>query len=99
MRLRLYCVLDKAVQAYNPPLCFRSEGEAMRSFLDAVLDTKTAFAKHKDDYAFCFLGYYDDGLGAFETTAPLVIAEAATIVAAYGSVELPEVDVPWRKEV
>lgn len=80
MRLRVYAVLDKAVQAYLNPMCFRSQGEALRSFQDAVAAEGTPFNKHKADYAFCFLGFYDDGLGRFESEPPMVVAEAATVL-------------------
>lgn len=83
MRLRLYAVMDKAVQAYNPPMCFRSEGEAIRSFYDAVKQNGTNFNKFKRDYAFCFLGHYDDNLGQFEGQAPVVVAEALTVEALF----------------
>ncbi|UDN67717.1 nonstructural protein [robinz microvirus RP_102] len=80
MKLRVYAVLDKAVQAYLTPLCFRSHGEAMRSFGDAVLNRDSVFFKHKEDYAFCFIGWYDDSLGQFvDCTAPAVVCEAATV--------------------
>lgn len=79
MRLRVYAVLDKAVQAYLNPMVFRSEGEALRAFLDAVSAEGTPFGKHKQDYAFAYLGFYDDGLGQFECGPPVIVAEAATI--------------------
>lgn len=81
MKLRVYAVLDKAVQAYLQPLVFRAEGEALRAFYDAVSAEGTPFAKHKHHYAFCFLGYYDDNLGTFMSQSPVAVAEGATIQA------------------
>lgn len=92
MKLRLYAVLDKAVQAFNAPLVFRSEGEALRSFHDAVVDPKTQFNKYKRDYSFCFLGYYDDSIGAFECGAPVVVAEASTIQQMYADMLVQDRD-------
>lgn len=78
MKMRVYAVLDKAVAAYLNPLLFRSHGEAVRSFQDAIANEGSQFAKHKSDYAFCHLGFYDDNLGAFDCGAPVVVMEGAT---------------------
>lgn len=81
MRLRLYAILDKAVEAYHPPLVFRSEGEAKRSFIDAI-SGQGQIASHKEDFAFCFLGFYEDTLARFECASPIVVLEGATCLAA-----------------
>jgi len=84
MRLRVYSVLDKAVSAYLPVLMFRSEGEAIRAFADSVATEGSHFAKHRGDFALCFLGWFDDHLGQFDCSASVVVAEAATVVESYG---------------
>ncbi|WNK12562.1 MAG: nonstructural protein [Microvirus sp.] len=80
MILRVYCVLDKAVQAFMPPMCFRSEGEALRSFMEAVSQEGSSFNKHKQDYTFCYCGTWNDSTGLFVSEPPVPIAEAATIL-------------------
>lgn len=59
-------VYDKAVGVISPPQFFRSEGEAIRSFTDAVNDPGMQFGKHATDYAFMRLGSYDDATGKFD---------------------------------
>lgn len=59
-------VYDKAVGVISPPQFFRAEGEAIRSFTDAVNDPNVPFGKHASDYAFMRLGTYDDASGKFE---------------------------------
>lgn len=81
MKLRVYAVLDKAVEAFLNPMIFRSEGEAKRSFVDAISAEGSQFSKHKQDYAFCLLGFYDDNLGTFDTHAPVVCMEGSTALA------------------
>lgn len=78
MILRVYAVFDKAVKAFDRPLIFRSEGEALRSFREACDTEGTPFNKHADSYAFYFLALYDDNLGRFENndSGPLCVAEA-----------------------
>lgn len=66
MIYQLFAVYDKKVGAFNTPLSFRSKGEAMRSFMDAVSDGKQTFARHPEDYVFMHLGSYDDQSGVLD---------------------------------
>lgn len=81
MIMRMYAVLDKAVSAFLPPFCMRSEGEAIRSFQDAVSREGTPFNAHKSDFSLCYIGTYDDSLGQMVSAPPSVVAEAATVLA------------------
>lgn len=90
MKLRLYAVLDKAIMAFNPPLCFRSEGEAIRSFGHAVNDERGMIGRYKSDYAFCFLGIYDDVTGQVESVPAKLVAEASTVSALINDYDKPE---------
>ena len=63
MMLEMYSVKDLAAQAFLQPLFFRSRGEALRSFSDAVGDANHQFAKHPEDYEFYFIGSFDDTTG------------------------------------
>jgi len=80
MILRCYSVFDKAVKAFNPALTFRSEAEAMRSFAEACTTEGTPFKKHSPDYAFFFIGLFDDNMGRFENndSGPLCVMEAVS---------------------
>lgn len=63
MILEVYAVHDAAVGAYNQPLFFRSRGEAIRSFQDAVADPSNRFGSHASDYSLWQLATYDDSNG------------------------------------
>lgn len=65
MKLRVYAIRDKAVEAFHPPMLFRSAGEATRAFVDAVNSTPQ-LGSHKEDFAFFFLGFFDDNAGLYE---------------------------------
>lgn len=65
MITEIYSVFDKKVGAFGTPLFFRSRGEAIRSFSDAVQDGQSQFCKHPEDYGFAYLGSFDDGSGSF----------------------------------
>ena len=70
MILEVYAVHDAAVGAYNKPLFFRSRGEAVRSFQDAVRDPQNGFSAHGSDFTFWLLGSYDDSNGAIVRIDP-----------------------------
>lgn len=72
MRFEIYAVRDKAVDAFVQPLFFRSKGEALRSFLDAV-KSNDMFKAHPEDYDFYSLGTYDDNTGEFVSAGPVVV--------------------------
>lgn len=65
MMLYVCAVFDKKVNSYGNPQCFRTKGEATRTFMDAVSDDKN-LRKHAEDFIFCFLGMYDTNQGQFE---------------------------------
>lgn len=70
MKVEVYAVHDSAVGAFNQPLFFRSRGEAVRAFQDAVTDGKSNFAAHPDHYSFFHVGFYDDNGGLLEPIVP-----------------------------
>ena len=70
MKLEAYAVYDAAVGAYNRPMFFRSRGEAVRSFADAVRDVQSGFSSHGADYSWWYIGTFDDSNGAFEAVTP-----------------------------
>lgn len=70
MKLEVYAVHDSAVGAFNNPLFFRSRGEALRSFSDAVADEKNGFVAHAEHYSFWMIGTYDTNSGLLEPVAP-----------------------------
>lgn len=65
MKLEAYAVHDAAIGAFNRPLFFRSRGEAIRSFQDAVANPEAGFAAHAAHYSFHQIGTFDDNTGEF----------------------------------
>lgn len=70
MKLEIYAVHDAAVGAFNRPLFFRSRGEAIRSFKDAVANPEMGFSAHAEHYSFFQLGTFDDSDGAVDRIVP-----------------------------
>ncbi|UDN67760.1 nonstructural protein [robinz microvirus RP_110] len=70
MILRVYAIRDKAVNAFLPPFFCRTDGEAARSFRDAVSDPKHMFYSHAEDYELYWLDDWDDAIGEFSGRHP-----------------------------
>lgn len=85
MKMRMYSVFDKAISAFTPPFCCRTDGEAKRSFAQEAVNANAQIGKHKSDYSLFFIGYFDDALGACSAAegGPICIAEALSIGAEF----------------
>ncbi|UDN67539.1 nonstructural protein [robinz microvirus RP_40] len=84
-------VFDRKVNAYMKPQFYRSKGEAIRSWIDAVGaagEDAVPFRRHAEDYVFVYLGTYDDALGAFTNAGlvPEILMTALDCVSISGSV-------------
>lgn len=79
MKLRVYTVFDKAVNAYLQPFFCRSKGEAIRSFTEACADPKSNFGKYPVDYTLVELGEYDDVAGLFDAGEPIRVVSAVEV--------------------
>lgn len=65
MKLKIFCVYDSKIGAFNNPFFQRSTGEALRSFGDAV-NKEENFRRHSEDYVLFELGSFDDQTAAFD---------------------------------
>ena len=63
MRLLMCSVVDTKVGAYTGMYLFRTRGEAVRSFSEAVKDQNSPFYKHPGDYVMYIVGTFDDNTG------------------------------------
>lgn len=66
MKLKMYAVYDSKVETYAQPFFLPTNGAAIRSWIGAVNDETTMFAKHPEDYTLFELGEYDDETGKTE---------------------------------
>lgn len=76
MKLYAFSVRDEAVGSFLPPMFFRSKGEAIRAFSDAVANPEHQFAKHMSDYVFFCVGEFNDASGMFGAFEPVRIMSA-----------------------
>lgn len=67
MRYILVSIKDRAIDAYQPTASVRAEGEAIRSFQDAINNQQNAqLHAHPDDFDLYVVGYFDDQTGHIE---------------------------------
>lgn len=73
MKLQVVAVADRALQAFNRPICVQALGLAVRSFQDEVNNTSSELSKHPEDYELHHLGVFDDQTGAFESFRSTIV--------------------------
>lgn len=82
LRLKIYSVYDSKAEAYNTPIFMRTHGEAIRSFESAVLDEKTDFHRHAEDYSLFHVGEFDTLTGNIESNVtPIPLSRAHEVLA------------------
>jgi predicted pyridoxine 5'-phosphate oxidase superfamily flavin-nucleotide-binding protein len=75
VKLKVYSLFDVKIGAYNRPLFYRTDGEALRAFMDA-LEKDEGLKRHPEDYVMFVLGSFDDATGAFDCVpAPVSIGK------------------------
>ncbi|AXL15139.1 nonstructural protein [Microviridae sp.] len=63
MLLNVYSVHDEKSGIYDRPFVSRSDGEAMRGFMDVCADPSHPLGKHRQDYTLVCCGTFDDNTG------------------------------------
>lgn len=80
MKLQVYAVYDKAVNAFLQPFYARSAGEAIRSFGELARDNNTNVGRHPTDFLLFGLGEYDDATGLFHCQEPMRMLSASEML-------------------
>lgn len=75
MRLMICSIFDAKVGVYSPPMLYKTKGEAIRAFTDAVNDPQLPFKRHPEDYRLFYMGDWEDTTGELlspRTPEPLI---------------------------
>lgn len=64
--LRIVAILDDGIGSFMRPICTRSNGEAIRSFIDEVNRPDSDMGKHAADYTLYEIGAFDEETGALK---------------------------------
>ncbi|AXH75806.1 MAG: nonstructural protein [Microviridae sp.] len=82
MKLEVFTVYDRQINAHMQPFFCRTKGEAIRSFTEAVNDPSKPFGKYSTDYSLMCLGEFDDGSGTFVCHDPVRVISANEVIEA-----------------
>lgn len=74
MKLQVFSIRDRAVDAFMRPFFAQSVSAAIRSFTDMLGESESPAAKHPEDYDLFHLGAFDESSGLFETGVPHQVA-------------------------
>ncbi len=76
---------DSKAAAWLSPMFFQSNGQAIRSFADAINDKNTEFGKHPEDYTVFQLGHWDERTGSIDLLEePFSLANGINLVDTLG---------------
>lgn len=63
MQLQLYAIRDAKAEYFRHPHFMKTQGEALRNFMDGIGDAQTELAKHPEDFALFHLATLDENTG------------------------------------
>ncbi len=66
MKVKVFAIYDDKAEAYLPPFYMHQEGQASRSFQDAINSPDHTFYLHPADYTLFHLGEFDDKTAQFD---------------------------------
>jgi hypothetical protein len=75
MLFQVCAIRDRAVDAFNPPLCVAHQGQAVRGFTDEI-NRKAAdnqLNAHPEDFDLYHLGTFNSETGIFDVGQPRMI--------------------------
>lgn len=79
---KIYTVRDTKAEAFLQPFYVRSRGEAIRSFSDALKDSRSMLGQHPEDFYLFELGEWDECTAGFVLhPAPVSLGGALEYVA------------------
>lgn len=74
MNVNIYSIFDSAAKAYGRPLFLKTDGLAMRVFVDAVNSLEDSdIRNHPEQFTLFKIGEFDDSTGTLSTEAPPVL--------------------------
>lgn len=78
MKINLYAVQDVKADRFNSPFPSQTHAEAMRTFGETCLNTKTLWNKYPEDFRLFLVGSFDDTTCQMESIPVPTFLAAAT---------------------
>ena len=64
MKMEIFAIRDRALEAFMRPWVAQTTGQAIRMFMDECDNPQGDISKHKSDYDLYHIGSFDDQSGA-----------------------------------
>lgn len=79
---KVYAVQDAKAGMFNQPIFLLSDGEALRSFMDACQpgNDQSMLSRHPEDFNLFYIGEYDELTGELQSCTPYHLANGAVIL-------------------
>jgi hypothetical protein len=81
MKINVYAIYDVAAAIYKSPFMMRTDGEALRGFMDLSVSGENEIGKHPEQFQLFKIGVFDDGSGLYSSNTPTLLATAQEMVA------------------
>ena len=81
MEINVYAIYDVAAACYKQPFMIRTDGEALRGFMDLAVSDENDIGKHPEHFQLFKLGRFNDGSGLYSENTPKLLATAQEMVA------------------
>lgn len=82
MKMTIFCVKDRATDAFGTPMFMLATGQATRSFSDEInrKEAGNQLNMHPDDFDLYELGWFDSDSGEFQTYAPQLVVRGKDVI-------------------
>lgn len=72
--MKVYSVYDEKALVYGLPVCFSTDGLALRSFADLVSNPNSNVSKYPSDFKLYRIGEFNDNTGEMISCTPVFLA-------------------------
>lgn len=79
MKLKIFSVYDTKAEFYHPPFFFRTNGEALRVWMDLANDRSNQIGQYPQDFVLFEIGTFDPQTGSVEPCDPANISHGTAI--------------------
>ncbi len=79
MKMQIYTIFDKQLEAYHQPFCLENDNVALRQFQD-MAKKESSIAEHPEDYSLWNTATFETTTGEIETFEIKLLAKAHEFV-------------------
>lgn len=88
--MKVYSVYDEKALVYGLPICFSTDGLALRAFADLVSNPNSNVNKYPSDFKLYRIGEFNDTTGELISNIPVYLAVGSQYAFNASSAEITE---------